>query len=116
MVHLRAKRFAGFRFRRQHPIGPYFADFCCVPRRLIIEVDGSQHGQPQHKRKDALRTAYLRERGYRVIRFSNEQVNIELGRCAAGDLPSSEEFLIARLYRRADKGPSLGAAAAPITP
>ncbi len=77
-VHLRAKRFAAFKFRRQHPIGPYCADFCCVARRPIIEVDGSQHGEEQEKRKDALRTAYLMERSYRVIRFSNEQVNTEL--------------------------------------
>ncbi len=77
-AHLRAKRFAAFKFRRQHPIGPYCADFCCVARRLIIEVDGSQHGDEQEQRKNALRTAYLRERGYRVLRFWNEQVNAEL--------------------------------------
>jgi very-short-patch-repair endonuclease len=46
-VHLRAKRFSGFKFRRQHPIGPYFADFCCVARLLVIEIDGSQHAEEE---------------------------------------------------------------------
>ncbi len=59
--HLRAKRFLGFKFRRQHRIGPYFADLCCVQRRLIIKLDGSQHAEQE--RKDAARTAYLSEQG-----------------------------------------------------
>ena len=73
-AHLRAKRCGGFKFRRQHRIGPYFADFCCVARHLIIELDGSQHAAPQEERKDELRTAYLNG----VLRFWNEQVNTEL--------------------------------------
>ncbi len=76
--HLRAKRFAGFKFRRQHRLGPCFADLCCTERRLIIELDGSQHAEQEEERKDAARTAYLSEQGYRVIRFWNEQVNAEL--------------------------------------
>ncbi len=75
--HLRAKRFGGFKFRRQHRIGPYFADFCCIERRLIIELDGGQHAAQEEERRDVVRTAYLREQGYRVIRFWNEQVNRE---------------------------------------
>ena len=47
--HLRAKRFDGFKFRRNHPLGPYFADFCCIKQRLIVELDGSQHGEPEEK-------------------------------------------------------------------
>src|ERR1700719_4075583 len=77
-AHLRAKRCGGFKFRRQHRIGPYFADFCCVKRHLIIEFDGSQHAAPQEERKDELRTAYLNQQGYRVLRFWNEQVNSEM--------------------------------------
>ena len=65
-------------FRRQHPIGPYFADFCCVAQHLIIELDGSQHAEPEEEREDGLRTAYLNQQGYRVLRFWNEQVNSEL--------------------------------------
>jgi very-short-patch-repair endonuclease len=76
--HLRAKRFGGFKFRRQHRIGPYFADFCCVAWHLIIELDGSQHAEPEQERKDALRTAFLAKRGYRVMRFWNQEVNMEM--------------------------------------
>jgi very-short-patch-repair endonuclease len=60
-VHLRAKRCGGFRSRRQHRIGPHFADFCCVAQHLIIELDSSQQAEPQEERKDGLRTGYLRD-------------------------------------------------------
>jgi very-short-patch-repair endonuclease len=75
-AHLRTKRCGGLN-SPQHPIGPYFADFCCVAQRLIIELNGSQHAEPQEERKDGLRTAYLNEQGYRVMRFWNEHVNRE---------------------------------------
>ena len=74
---LRAKRFGGFKFRRNHPIGSYFADFCCVKQRLIVELDGGQHGEPEQGRKDAIRTNFLIARGYRIIRFRNEQLKQE---------------------------------------
>ena len=76
--HLRAKRFAGFKFRRQHRLGAYFADFCCIEQHLIIELDGNQHAEQQEGQRDAVRTAYLNEQGYRVLRFWNEQVNIKM--------------------------------------
>jgi len=76
--HLGAKRFAGFKFRRQHRIGLYFADFCCLPRHLIIELDGSQHSAPEQERKNASRTAFLSEQSYRVMRFWSDQVNTEM--------------------------------------
>ncbi len=75
---LRAKRSAGFKFRRLHRIGLYFADFCRVKQRLVIELDGSQHAEQEDEGKDAARTALLSERGYRVMRFWNEQVNREM--------------------------------------
>ena len=75
---LRAKRLGGFKFRRQQRIGRYFADFCCIERRLIVELDGSQHAEPPEERRDGARSAYLSEQGYRVIRFWNEQVNREI--------------------------------------
>ena len=68
-AQLRAKRLGGFNIRRQYRIGLYFADFCCVARHLIIELDGSQHAEPREERKDELRTAYLNQQGYRVLRF-----------------------------------------------
>ena len=77
-AHLRAKRCGGFKFRRQHRIAPCFVDFCCVAQHLVIELDGSQHTEPQEERKDRLRTAYLNQQGYRVPRFWNEPVETEL--------------------------------------
>ena len=76
--HLRAKRFGGFKFRRQHRIGPYFADLCCVERHLIIELDGGQHAEQDQERRDAGRTDYLTGQGYRVVRFWNAQVGAEV--------------------------------------
>jgi hypothetical protein len=95
-AHLRAKRCGGFKFRRQHRVGPYFADFCCVAQHRIIELDGSQHAEPEEERKDGLRTAYLNQQGYRVLRFWNEQVNRKLERCVASCLCSPGGFPIAR--------------------
>ena len=65
------------KFRRQVPIGPYFADFLSFPAKLVIEVDGGQHGEAQ--KYDARRTAFIEGQGYRVIRFWNNDVlnNIE---------------------------------------
>ncbi len=61
-------------FRRQAPIGPYFADFAHHGLRLIIELDGGQHNQPDGIRRDEARTAYLNKAGYRVLRFWNVDV------------------------------------------
>ncbi|MGL5164962.1 MAG: endonuclease domain-containing protein [Afipia sp.] len=63
-------------FRRQATIGPYFADFACHVLRLVIEVDGGQHGESA---ADATRTDYLEGLGYRVLRFWNNDVlkNVE---------------------------------------
>lgn len=69
---LRRKQIHGQRFRRQHPIGPYIADFACTERRLVIELDGGQHVQAREK--DAARTRWLATRGYRVLRFWNNDV------------------------------------------
>ena len=59
------------RFRRQQPIGPYIVDFFCPARRLVIELDGGQHGEDATVAYDAKRTAWLEARGYRVLRFAN---------------------------------------------
>ena len=59
-------------FRRQHPIGSYFADFYCAPVKLVVELDGSQHAERQAY--DAARTAFLREQGIEVLRFWNSDV------------------------------------------
>jgi len=73
-THLRNRQLKGAKFRRQHPIPPYIADFICLDAHLIIELDGSQHGEEAMQRADQRRTARLQERGYRVLRFWNEEV------------------------------------------
>ncbi|HMK79793.1 MAG TPA: endonuclease domain-containing protein [Xanthobacteraceae bacterium] len=73
--HLRHRMpMEGTHFRRQVPIGPYVADFCCLKARLIIEVDGDQHGYDENLRKDERRSKYLLEQGFSVLRFSNREV------------------------------------------
>jgi len=71
---IRAKRLAGLKFRRQHVIGKYVADFVCLPARLVIEVDGDTHGSDEAALKDARRTEEIERAGYRVIRFWNDYV------------------------------------------
>lgn len=66
----------GVSFRRQHAIGPYIPDFVCIKKKLIIEVDGSQH--LEQAEYDAARTKYLNSLGYRVIRFWNSDVMKDL--------------------------------------
>lgn len=67
----------GFKFRRQHVIGIFIADFVCLKYRLVIEVDGGYHSQGDQQRSDALRTNALNDAGFRVIRFTNEQVEAD---------------------------------------
>jgi very-short-patch-repair endonuclease len=69
---LRAARFAGAKFRRQVPIGPYIVDYLCFSRRLIVELDGEPHGRPEQQAHDARRDAWLRSQGLAVLRFKNE--------------------------------------------
>ena len=64
----------GWRFRRQHPIGPYIADFACVEGRLAIEVDGATHHTQEEIAYDERRTRFLESRGWRVLRFWNGEV------------------------------------------
>jgi very-short-patch-repair endonuclease len=76
--HLRRRKMAGFRFRRQVPIGGYIADFACLSGRLIVEVDGGQHNEPDNETLDATRTALLESMGYRVLRFWNSNMLTEI--------------------------------------
>ena len=68
------KKMAGFKFRRQHIISKYIADFVCLSEKLIIEVDGLYHQLPENKTSDEERTIELNKLGFEVIRFTNEQV------------------------------------------
>ena len=79
-AHLRNRRFAGYKFRRQLPIGPYIADFACKTARLIIETDGDQHGSDEQQRRDAERTEWLKGQGWRVLRFwTNDLASSNIG-------------------------------------
>lgn len=71
-AQLRGRQLCGAKFRRQHPIGPFIADFCSVERRLIVELDGGQHAE--HVTSDNARTQFLESHGYRVLRFWNHDV------------------------------------------
>jgi very-short-patch-repair endonuclease len=64
---LRARRVSGIKFRRQHAIGPYFADFACPSAKLVVEIDGEHHAFQQDR--DARRTAFMEREGWRVLRF-----------------------------------------------
>ncbi len=70
---LKAGRFAGFKFRRQHPLGEYFLDFYCPSARLSIELDGFQHGLPRQRQCDTARKEFLASEGIEELRFWNHQ-------------------------------------------
>ena len=71
-ARLRAHRMAGVHFRNQHAIGNYVVDFCAPRKKLIIELDGSQHLEQEEY--DSERTAFFKSKGYRVLRFWNNDV------------------------------------------
>ncbi len=73
---LRGKQIGGFRFRRQHVLGSYIVDFVCLEAGLIIEVDGSQHSE--NADYDMARTVWLAQQGFRVLRFWNNEVLLNL--------------------------------------
>jgi very-short-patch-repair endonuclease len=68
---LRNRTLMRCKFRRQHPVGPYIADFACIEARLIVELDGGQHLDSNHDRD---RARFLQSKGYRVLRFWNNEV------------------------------------------
>lgn len=113
---LRSGQLDGAKFRRQQPIGPFIVDFVCQQRRLIIEADGSQHCESE---TDGKRDAFLRAKGYRVMRFWNsdilgsiEAVGEEILRALSGPHPPTAA-------RRAPPSPSGGegfTASLPLSP
>ena len=90
---LRGKQLSNLKFRRQHPIGPFFADFACVSKRLVVEIDGGYHdaiGQ-----SDLDRQAYLQHHGWEVMRVADEEVEKDAEAVARGiakQLGMSYEF------------------------
>ncbi|MEO0881819.1 MAG: DUF559 domain-containing protein [Pseudomonadota bacterium] len=71
---LKSKQLNGYKFRRQHPVDNYVADFACISAKLIIEVDGSIHERALQQEKDAKRDRTLSALGWKILRFSNEAV------------------------------------------
>jgi very-short-patch-repair endonuclease len=67
--HLRNRQLEGVKFQRQHPVGPYVTDFCCLESALFIELDGTQHSD--RAEADERRTICLNQQGFRVLRFWN---------------------------------------------
>jgi very-short-patch-repair endonuclease len=92
---LRDRRFEGYKFRRQVPVGKYIADFVCFERRLILEVDGGQHSGSE---RDQVRDAWLTSQGFRVLRFWNVDIHQAL-----------DGSLLA-IFDALKEGPSSGAA------
>jgi very-short-patch-repair endonuclease len=83
---VRNRRLAEFKFRHQHPFGPYILDFYCPAARLIIELDGDSHADEQTQQHDAARTAYLERRGVLTLRFWNVE------------LAENEDGVVARIF------------------
>ena len=72
---LRKRSINGLKFRRQYPIENYIVDFICHEKNLIIEIDGGQHNSPEEQIYDKKRTNFLESKGFRVIRFWNNDIN-----------------------------------------
>ena len=76
---LKNRQFHNLKFKRQQPIGDYIVDFICKEAKIIIEIDGGQHNEPENIEYDKSRTEYLNNLGYKVVRFWNNEIyeNIE---------------------------------------
>ena len=94
---LKGRQLMGRKFRRQQSVGPYVVDFYCPSERLIVEVDGSSHDTASANGKDVLRGNYLRQAGFRILRFKSREIRGNL----EGVLAEIVNVLIA-LPRRAE--------------
>ena len=72
--HIRKKQLNGYKFRRQQPIGPFVVDFVCLPKKLILEIDGGQHNSEECIKTDNQRTIYLESKGFTILRFWNNEI------------------------------------------
>ena len=109
--NLRGRSLGGYKFRRQHVIGPFIADFACLDRRVIVEVDGDIHNDVEQEQNDANRDLYLAQvKGFKVLRFTNNQVedntqavlksiSIECKQRTSQLINSENEKLISKLSR-----------------
>ena len=88
---IRREKLGGYKFRRQHPVGPYIVDFVCLERKLVLELDGGQHAEQVEY--DQKRTAWLESRGFRVFRLWNVEVPSEWEAAADRLWQLLEEFV-----------------------
>ena len=95
---LRNRR-TGFKFRRQHPVERFIVDFYCADAKLLIEVDGESHLKLAQEEYDKARTEYLEELGYKVIRFTNNDVRYNID-AVAGETLQAIEIRIAELEEK----------------
>jgi very-short-patch-repair endonuclease len=109
--HLKADRLAGLNFRRQTPIGNYIADFVAHSHKLIVEVDGESHGFEERIRHDERRDRWFESRGFRVLRFANDDVmkNLEGVALAIAEAAEQAAPLSLTLPRKGGGNPSAGA-------
>jgi very-short-patch-repair endonuclease len=104
-LELRDRRLGGFKFVRQFPLGPYFADFLCRSRKLVVELDGSQHADSTY---DLRRNEFMNTNGYSVLRFWSHEVLSETG-------PVLETILAVLEGRLAERVESFGLRYFPAT-
>jgi very-short-patch-repair endonuclease len=95
------QRPGGHKFRRQHPIGPYVVDFCCLRLRLAVEVDGAVHDMGEKPAYDRRRRQFIEDNGFRVIRVSARRVLAD----AAGTAEAIVALAESPLHRPADGPP-----------
>jgi len=110
-LELKRSRLGGHKITRQFPIGPYFADFCCRTKRLVIEIDGSQHAENEYDRR---RDEFMRSQGFSVLRFWShdvlkhrssvcETILAALDGRLAEDVSASDLRYVYAAYDRADR-------------
>jgi very-short-patch-repair endonuclease len=106
---LRGRQLDGWKFRRQHPIGPYFVDFCCPAAGLVVEVVGPAHDDDVQWAYDQRRYTWLEARGYRVVRVRAQDIDLDMegvmGRIFA-ELLEREQLGVRRVRTDAEPGPS----------
>ena len=109
--HLKADRLAGLNFRRQTPIGNYIVDFVAHSRKLIVELDGESHDFEERIRRDQRRDRWFESHGYRVLRFTNDDVLKNLEGVALSIAEAAEQAvpLSLTLPRKGGGNPSAGA-------
>lgn len=76
--HLKNRKLYGLKFRRQHPLGNYVADFYCHEKKLVVELDGKIHLRKEVRENDKCKTIAFKESGIKVIQFTNEQVETQI--------------------------------------